>query len=45
LQPLEADIKAAGYGVLVPYVSLDTPGKATVSVVILQDPVGGLAYV
>lgn len=31
---------AAGYTVHTPYVSLDTPGKATVQVVILQDPDG-----
>ncbi|EFJ49306.1 hypothetical protein VOLCADRAFT_59532 [Volvox carteri f. nagariensis] len=40
LQQLEADVRAAGYTVHTPYVSLDTPGKATVQVVILQDPDG-----
>ncbi|KAG2483180.1 hypothetical protein HYH03_017972 [Edaphochlamys debaryana] len=40
LQPLEAAVRAAGYAVHTPYVSLDTPGKATVQVVILQDPDG-----
>lgn len=40
LQPLEAEVRAAGYTVHTPYVSLDTPGKATVQVVILQDPDG-----
>jgi len=40
LQQLEQDVKAAGYTVHTPYVSLDTPGKATVQVVILQDPDG-----
>ncbi|GFR48567.1 hypothetical protein Agub_g10469 [Astrephomene gubernaculifera] len=40
LQPLEAAVRAAGYVVHTPYVSLDTPGKATVQVVILQDPDG-----
>ncbi len=40
LQRLEADVRAAGHTVHTPYVSLDTPGKATVQVVILQDPDG-----
>ena len=31
---------AAGFTVLTPLVSLDTPGKATVQVVILADPDG-----
>ena len=39
LQPLEAEIKAANMTILTPFVSLDTPGKATVQVVILADPV------
>jgi len=38
LKQLQEDVKAAGYKVHTPYVSLDTPGKATVQVVILQDP-------
>lgn len=40
LQPLEAECKAAGRTILTPYVSLDTPGKASVQVVILADPDG-----
>ncbi len=40
LQQLQADVQAAGYSVHTPYVSLDTPGKATVQVVILADPDG-----
>lgn len=40
LQQLEADVKAAGFSIHTPYVSLETPGKATVQVVILQDPDG-----
>jgi catechol 2,3-dioxygenase-like lactoylglutathione lyase family enzyme len=40
LQQLQADVQAAGYTVHTPYVSLDTPGKATVQVVILADPDG-----
>jgi catechol 2,3-dioxygenase-like lactoylglutathione lyase family enzyme len=40
LQQLEQDVLAAGYVVHTPYVSLDTPGKATVQVVILADPDG-----
>lgn len=40
LQPLEGAVRAAGYSVVTPYVSLDTPGKATVQVVILADPDG-----
>ena len=40
LLALQKDVLAAGYLVHTPYVSLDTPGKATVQVVILQDPDG-----
>mmetsp|Transcript_23119 Transcript_23119/g.59063 ORF Transcript_23119/g.59063 Transcript_23119/m.59063 type:complete len:335 (-) Transcript_23119:9-1013(-) len=40
LQQLETDVLAAGCTVHTRYVSLDTPGKATVQVVILQDPDG-----
>lgn len=40
LQQLESDVRVAGHTVHTPYVSLDTPGKATVQVVILQDPDG-----
>jgi len=32
-------VKEAGHTILTPLVSLDTPGKATVEVVILADPV------
>ncbi len=39
LQPLESEVKAANRTILTPFVSLDTPGKATVQVVILADPV------
>ena len=39
LQQLEKDVKAAGHTILTPYVKLDTPGKASVVVVILADPV------
>ena len=40
LRPLEAAVRERGYTVLTPYVSLDTPGKATVEVVILADEDG-----
>lgn len=40
LQDLESKIKEANEKVLTPFVSLDTPGKATVQVVILSDPDG-----
>ncbi|KAK3283011.1 hypothetical protein CYMTET_9275, partial [Cymbomonas tetramitiformis] len=40
LKSIEAAVKEAGHTVLTPYVSLDTPGKATVEVVILADPDG-----
>ena len=40
LPPLEAQIKSAGLGsVKTPLVVLETPGKADVQVVILEDPV------
>ena len=39
LQQLEEDVKGAGHTILTPYVKLDTPGKASVVVVILADPV------
>ena len=32
-------MKSHGQVILTPYISLDTPGKATVQVVILADPV------
>lgn len=40
LPPLEEKMKAEGQTILTPLVSLDTPGKATVHVVILADPDG-----
>ena len=40
LRPLEAAVRERGFTVLTPYVSLDTPGKATVEVVILADADG-----
>lgn len=39
LPDLERSMKEAEQTVLTPLVSLDTPGKATVQVVILADPV------
>ena len=39
LRAIEGAIKEAGHTILTPLVSLDTPGKATVEVVILADPV------
>ncbi|KAL4419410.1 hypothetical protein ABPG77_003384 [Micractinium sp. CCAP 211/92] len=40
LRPLQEEVTARGYRVLTPLVSLDTPGKATMQVVILADPDG-----
>lgn len=40
LKPIQAAVEAAKEKVLTPYLSLDTPGKATVQVVILADPDG-----
>lgn len=40
LADLENKVKEADYKILTPLVSLDTPGKATVHVVILADPDG-----
>lgn len=40
LRSLQAQVEKANFKVLIPYVSLDTPGKATVEVVILADPDG-----
>lgn len=40
LKDIEAHVQASGYRIHTPYVSLDTPGKATVQVVILADPDG-----
>lgn len=39
LPAIERSMKEAGHTILTPLVSLDTPGKATVEVVILADPV------
>lgn len=39
LPSIEALIKKENQKILTPLVSLDTPGKATVQVVILADPV------
>lgn len=40
LVDIESSVKSAGHLILTPLVSLDTPGKATVQVVILADPDG-----
>lgn len=40
LKPIEALMQSKGHKILTPYISLDTPGKATVQVVILADPDG-----
>lgn len=40
LRPIQASVEEAKQKVLTPYLSLDTPGKATVQVVILADPDG-----
>ena len=40
LEPLQETIQEAGYMVQTPMVSLETPGKATVTVVIVADPDG-----
>ena len=39
LAAIEHSVKEHGHTILTPLVSLDTPGKATVKVVILADPV------
>ena len=39
LPSIEETVKQSGNTILTPLVSLDTPGKATVEVVILADPV------
>lgn len=39
LAGIEESVKKAGHKVITPLISLDTPGKATVHVVILADPV------
>lgn len=40
LRPLQEEVASRGHRVLTPLVSLDTPGKAAVQVVILADPDG-----
>lgn len=40
LEGIEKNVKVAGHKILTPFTRLDTPGKATVSVVILADPDG-----
>lgn len=40
LQPLEQKMRDHNQSILTPYISLDTPGKATVQVIILADPDG-----
>lgn len=40
LPAIESAVKEAGHAILTPLVSLDTPGKATVEVIILGDPDG-----
>ncbi|RNA34636.1 glyoxalase domain-containing 4 [Brachionus plicatilis] len=40
LKPLQSEIEKNQFAVLTPYIQLYTPGKATVSVVILADPDG-----
>lgn len=44
LKGIEALMTEKGQKILTPYVSLDTPGKATVQVVILADPVSIFIY-
>ena len=39
LKSIDETIKASNNTILTPLVSLDTPGKATVTVIILADPV------
>lgn len=40
LRTLQSSVEAAGFKILTPFVSLATPGKADVQVVILADPDG-----
>jgi len=40
LKGVESKVKEAGHTILTPYITLDTPGKAQVQVVILADPDG-----
>lgn len=42
LPGIEQKMKEASQTILTPYISLNTPGKATVQVVILADPVSSL---
>lgn len=44
LPTIESKVKAAGHTILTPLVALDTPGKATVEVIILADPVSFFFY-
>ena len=44
LKGIEAAVKEAGNTILTPFISLDTPGKATVQVVILADPVSRIIF-
>ena len=39
LKEVESSVKAAGYNIQTPFVTLPTPGKADVQVVIFADPV------
>ena len=39
IQALQAQVEAAKHKVITPFISLETPGKATVQVIILADPV------
>ncbi|XP_023243861.1 glyoxalase domain-containing protein 4-like [Centruroides sculpturatus] len=41
---IEQKVKTADYTILTPLISLDTPGKATVRVVIIADPVSAINY-
>ena len=45
LPAIEQSVKEAGHTILTPLVSLDTPGKATVEVVILADPVSQARWI
>ena len=44
LPSIESAVKASGQKILTPLVSLDTPGKATVQVVIPADPVSTYSF-
>ena len=45
LPAIEQSVKEAGHAILTPLISLDTPGKATVEVVILADPVSQARWI